>query len=151
MKPFNFGLEKVLNLRKHYEDEAKIELGKAVGILAALESRLYAVGRERVKAASEQFVPGNSAAMMQQYMFYILRLDNTKEELLKETALAEMKVDEAREGFLEASRERKVLDKLKDKRYKEYRKENLNEEMKTLDDISAAGRSLELGAYSIGN
>ena len=137
MKPFTFSLEKVLNLRKYYEDEAKIELGRAVGILAELESRLHSVGRERVKAASEQFVPGNSAAMMQQYMFYILRLDNAKEQLLKETALAEMKVEEAREEFLEASRERKVLDKLKDKRQKEYSKIVRTEETKVLDDIFA--------------
>ena len=135
MKPFAFGLEKVLNLRKHYEDEAKIELGRAIGVLADLESRLFAVGRERARAAAEQFVPGNSAALMQQYMFYLLRLDNTKEQLLQEAALAEMKVEEARESFLEASRERKVLDKLKDKRQKEYRKMKLTEEIKALDDM----------------
>ena len=136
MKPFVFGLEKVLNLRKYYEDEAKIELGRAVGVLSDLESKLFSVGRERVRAASEQFAAGNSAVLIQQYMFYLLRLDNTKEQLLKEAALAEMKVEEAREAFLEASRERKVLDKLKDKRFKGYRKTTLSEETKALDEIS---------------
>ena len=48
----------------------------------------------------------------------------------------ELKVEEARNAFLEASRERKVLDKLKEKRQKEYRKEMLGEEAKVLDDIS---------------
>jgi flagellar FliJ protein len=140
MKAFSFGLEKVLNLRKFYEDEAKIELGRAMGVLADLESRLYAVGRERVKAAAAQFAPENSASMLQQYMFYIIRLDNLTEELLKEITLAEMKVEEAREAFLEASKERKVLDKLKDKRQKEYHKVILTEETKTLDDIGTGVR-----------
>jgi flagellar FliJ protein len=45
-----------------------------------------------------------------------------------------MKVEEAREAFLEASRERKVLDKLKEKKQKEYHKIKLNEETKVLDD-----------------
>ena len=136
MKAFAFGLEKVLNLRKFYEDEAKIELGRAIGILADIENRILALGRERARAAAAQFAPGNSAAMMQQHMFYLQRIENLKEQLFKEAAMAELKVEEAREAFLEASRERKVLDKLKDKRQKEYRKVILSEETKTLDDIS---------------
>ena len=135
MKPFIFGLEKVLNLRKHDEDEAKIELGRAISVLADLENRLIALAHERSRAAADQFNPANSAAMMQQYMFYITRLDSTKEQLLKEAAQAELKVEEAREAFIEASRERKVLDKLKEKRQKEHRKEMLAQEAKALDEI----------------
>ena len=145
MKPFTFSLEKVLKLREYREDEAKIELGRAIGLLAELENRLSALGKERARAAAAQFSPGNSAVQIQQYMFYLLRLDNTKEQLLKETALAQMKVEETRTLFIEASRERKVLDKLKEKRQKEYRKEFYAEETKTLDDISS-GRSITLKA-----
>jgi flagellar FliJ protein len=141
MKPFAFSLEKVLSLRKYYEDEAKIELGRAMGILAELEGNIQAIGRERVRAAAAQFSPSNSAAMIQQYMFYIIRLDNTKEQLLKEAAMAELKIEEAREAFLEASRERKVLDNLKEKRQKEHRKIQLREETKILDDISSGAIS----------
>ena len=143
MRPFIFSLEKVLNLREFRENEAKIELGRATGVLAELESRILALGQERARAAAAQFSPENSAAMIQQYMFYLLRLDNTKEQLLKEAALAELKVEEARDLFLEASRERKVLDKLREKRQREYRKETLAEETKNLDDISAAGRIVQ--------
>jgi flagellar FliJ protein len=135
MKPFAFRLEKFLNLRKYYEDEAKIELGRAVGVLAELEGRIMALAAERVRAAAAQFKPGNSAIEIQQYMLYLTRLDNTKERLLKEAAIAEMKVEEAREAFLEASRERKVLDNLKEKKQKEYHKTQLAEETKVLDDI----------------
>ena len=146
MKPFTFSLEKILGLRKFREDEAKIELGRATGILAELEGRILNVGQERARAAAAQFSPGNNAAMIQQYMFYLLRLDHTKEQLLKEAALAELKVEEARDLFLEASRERKVLDKLKEKRQKEYRKEMLSAETKILDDLSVAARQARLGA-----
>ena len=140
MKAFSFGLEKVLNLRKFNEDEAKIELGRAIGVLADLESRLLAVGHERVRAAAAQFASGNTGAMMQQYMFYIIRLDELKEQLLHEITIAEMKVEEAREAFLEASKDRKVLDKLKEKRQKEYHKVVLTEETKILDDIGTGAR-----------
>ena len=137
MKAFSFNLEKVLRLRKYREDEAKIELGRAIGVLAELERRLIMLAQERARAAADQFSPGNTAARIQQYMFYLLRLDNTKEQLLEECAAAELKVEEARNMFLEASKERKVLDKLKEKRQKEYKKEITVWEAKTLDDISS--------------
>ena len=136
MKAFTFGLEKVLNLRQFHEDEAKIELGRAVGALAELESRIRSVAVERAKAAEDQFSPGNTAVEIQQYMYYLIRLDNTKERLLIEAAQAELKVEEARSVYIEASRERKVLEKLKEKRYKEYRKSLFAEEAKALDDVS---------------
>ena len=135
MKPFVFRLEKLLNLRKFYEDEAKIELGRAVGVLAEIEGKIRALAAERLKAAKEQFQPGNSAIQIQQYMYYLVRLDNTRDRLLKEAAMAELKVEAARAAFIEASRERKVLDNLKEKKQKEYHKLKLNEETKVLDDI----------------
>ena len=142
MKPFAFGLEKVLDLRKFYEDEAKIELGRAISYMSELELKLQVLAGERVRAAAAQFNPDNNAALMQQYMFYILRLDSIKEQLLKDLALAELKVEEAREVFLEASRERKILDNLKEKRQKEHRKEMFTEETKVLDDISVNSQQL---------
>jgi len=134
MKRFAFSLEKVLNLRKHGEDEAKIELGRAISVLSDLEDKILALAQERARAAADQFNPSNSAALIQQYMLYIIRLDSKKEELLKEAAMAELKVEEAREAFIEASRERKVLDKLKEKLEKEHRKEALAQEGKALDE-----------------
>ncbi|MDR0497769.1 MAG: flagellar export protein FliJ [Treponema sp.] len=136
MKSFNYSLEKVLNLRKHYEDEAKIELGRAIGVLAELESRIFAVVAEIARAQAAQFSPENNAVQLQQYMFYLIRLDNTKERLLHEAALAEMKVEEAREAYLEASKERKVMDNHKDKCWKDYRKLSSREETKIRDDAN---------------
>ena len=137
MKQFVFSLEKVLGLKKYYEDEAKIELGRAIGVLSELEARIRGIGAELAKAEEAQFSPGNSALVIQQYMRYLLRLENTREQLLKEAAMAELKVEEARNAFLEASRERKVLDKVKEKRQEEYRKMVLAEESKMLDEISS--------------
>jgi flagellar FliJ protein len=42
--------------------------------------------------------------------------------------------------YLEASRELKVIDKLKEKRQQEYRKETFSAETKELDDIFRAVR-----------
>ena len=141
MKSFAYSLEKVLKLRKHFEEEAKIELGRTISVLADLERRLFALIHEIARAQRSQFDPENTAIVIQQYMFYLIRLDNAKEQLLKDITIAEMEVEKAREKFLEASRERKVLDNLKDKRHKEYRREQLSEETKNIDDIYSSARS----------
>jgi flagellar FliJ protein len=135
VKRFSFDLEKFLELRKFREQEARIELGRAIGILSDIEKRILSLAEERARAAAGQFSPGNSAATIQQYMFYLLRLDAAREQLLKEAALAEQKVEEAREAYIEASRDRKALDKLKEKREKEYHKAALAEDAKVLDDV----------------
>jgi flagellar FliJ protein len=149
MKRFSFNLEKVLTLRKFAEQEAKIELGRAMGALSEIERHILSVAEERAIAARDQFSPANNAAMIQQYMFYILRLDATRDQLLEDAARAELIVEKAREAFLEASRDRKVLDKLKEKRAAEYRKEMLDADGKALDDIASgklARRLAEAGA-----
>ena len=138
MKAFTFRFEKVLKLRKFHEDEAKAELGRAIGVLSDLESKIYVLAQERVRAHAEQFNPANSAGEMQQYMFYLLRLDSLKEHFLNEAAKAEIKVEQAREAFLDASRERKIMDKLKEKRQFEHNKNAKLIEGKELDEISAS-------------
>ena len=54
---------------------------------------------------------------------YILRFDRKAEFLGEQAARAELVVEEKRNLYLEASRELKVMEKLKEKRKEEYRKE----------------------------
>jgi flagellar FliJ protein len=130
MKRFRFDLEKILEIRAYSEKQAEIELGRAIGVLTALERQLRDAAAARSGAAR-----GNSAAEIQSHDRYMLRLDALRDRLLAEAADAELKVEAARQRFLEAARERKVFDKLKEKRRQEHRAAALAEEIKTLDDI----------------
>jgi flagellar FliJ protein len=141
MRRFQFSLEKVLELRKYRERETELALGRAVGELGAIENRLRDLALLK-RGAWEEYrdpkAPGalaNLAEHYRSYEFYIRRLDQTQEELLQEAAAARLRVEEARTVFLEASRERKVLDKLKEKQAGTYRKAMFSAEVKTLDDI----------------
>ncbi len=136
MKRFRFDLEKLLELRVYREKEAEQALARAMGELAAIEAKLRALAEERVAVARGRFAPGRTAADMRSAELYLLRLEKTKEKLLEEAAKAELAVAAAREAFMEASRDRKILDKLKDKRKAEYRKTAADEEVKAIDDIS---------------
>jgi flagellar FliJ protein len=140
MKRFRFGLQKVLELREYTEEEAKIELGRAVSTLNLIEQRIAALAGERTQAAMERFSPGREFTEIQSYERYINRLDQTRDKLLMDAARAELEVEEKRDIYLEASRDRKVLDKIKERREGEYRKFVQGEENKELDEVAARVR-----------
>ena len=127
-------MEKVLSLRKNREKETEIELGKAIAVLSGIEQNIQSVAEERFRSG-EQY--SGISAMLRSYMLYADRLDQQKERLLREAVLAEQKIEEKRAIYIEASRDRKVLDKLKEKQEGEYRKFVLSEETKVLDDQAA--------------
>jgi flagellar FliJ protein len=148
VKRFAFDLEKVLDLRKYREQEAKIALGRAVGELSAIENQIRDLALLRSQAAEDYFSfpdpaeknhEASSAAYYRNYEFYLRRLEHRKEELLEAAAQAQLKLEEERASYLEASRERKVLDKLREKRAAEYRRLLSAGETKTLDDIAGRG------------
>uniref|UniRef100_A0A7C3I2T1 Flagellar FliJ protein n=1 Tax=Gracilinema caldarium TaxID=215591 RepID=A0A7C3I2T1_9SPIR len=141
MKRFRFNLDKLLELRQYYEREAELALARAMGELQSIQDRLEKLAEERSEAAAERFRPGRSVAQIQATDLYILRLDKTKEVLLEAAAKAELVVQEKRQAYVEASRDRKVLDKLKEKRLKEYKYQLSLEEIKTVDDISSGSRA----------
>jgi flagellar FliJ protein len=69
---------------------------------------------------------------------YILRLDQEAQRLTEKAAQAEIVVEEKRALYLEAQKELKVIEKIKEKKQKEYRKEMLDYEMNEIDDLTAA-------------
>jgi flagellar FliJ protein len=132
MRAFQFKLEKILKLRRYREQETEIALGREVGELSAIEMRIKRIAEEKAAAASQRFV---SAGDIRIYDNYILRLDTNKDTLLEAAAKQEIVVEKARAIYIEASRDRKIIDKLKDRREADYRKNALREETKVLDDI----------------
>ena len=151
VRRFNFKLEKVLKLRENRERETELELGKAVGALSALEVRIKRVAEEKAAAVSSRFSVTHGFNEMRSYEFYILRLDKTRDTLLEAAALAELEVEKAREIYLEASRDRKVISNLKERQEKEYRRSMNLEEIKIIDDLSGGrfGKSAA-GDFAVG-
>jgi flagellar FliJ protein len=135
MKRFTFRLEKVLQLRKFKEDECKIALGQAIGILNKIENDIKMTAVKRHNAAAERF---NAPQDMASWDVYILRLEQEAEKLAGQAAQAELVVEEKRALYLEAQRDLKAIEKLKEKREKEYRKEMMDSQMAEIDDLTAA-------------
>lgn len=137
MKRFKFNLEKVLQLRKFKEGECKLALGKAVSILNQIENEIKTTAIKRHNAASVRFNDVNEITAWENY---ITRLDKTAETLAQHSARAQMAVEEKRALYLDALKDVKAIDKLKEKQRNEYRKEMLDLQMSEIDDITSARR-----------
>jgi flagellar FliJ protein len=136
VKKFSFDLENILELRAYREHEAEIVLGRAVGELTRIEQNIAAIAREKIRVSTERFTLGYAVSELLAFERYVQRLDNTKEILFEKAAEAELKVEAARIEYLAMSKEREVLDKVKEGEAKEYRKHIFAEEDKISGDIS---------------
>jgi len=153
VKRFKFGLEKILNLRQHNEHEARVELGRAIGVLAGIENEIKRNAATRAGAVKERFAGISSdntagadtgfggSLSMHAWDAYINRLEQEADRLMEEAVQAEIVVDEKRGLYIEASRELKVMENLKERREKEHRKEMFVEETKELDDRKTGSRA----------
>jgi flagellar FliJ protein len=128
MKKFTFSLEKILKLRSYAENDAKIELGKALGALSQVEKRLRDLASEQNSAAENRFSGGNSLPYMTTHENYLQRLEAEKEQLIKAAAAAELEAENARILWTGARAELKVMENLKDRKFAAYRKESQREE-----------------------
>jgi len=140
VKRFSFNLEKVRELRQYREQEAKNELGRAISVLNTIENNIKQNALVHSRAVGERFsginaAGHNGALSMLAWDNYILRLEQEAQRLMEDAARAELVVEEKRNQYLEASRELKVMEKLKEKREKEYRKEVFAAETRELDDM----------------
>jgi flagellar FliJ protein len=138
VKKFAFNLEKALRLRAWTEDEARVELGRAVGELEAVERNLRLTAEKRAAALAEHTASARGIRDFCLYQSYLARLDVEKEKLLAQAAEAALKVDAAREIWSAAKSERTVLENLKERRFAEYRKAVFAEEEKELDGLGAS-------------
>jgi len=145
VKRFKFGLDKVLKLRQHHEHEARVELGRAIGVLAGIENEIKRNAAVHSGAVQERFAgitSGDGAASLSMHAWdaYINRLEQEADRLMEEAARAEIVVEEKRGLYIEASRELKVMENLKERREKEHRKEMFVAETREMDDRKVGNR-----------
>jgi len=143
MKRFAFSLQKILDIREFTERQAQIELGRAVAAVNRINSDLEAVAQEKLRMIhqKQQEMTLNDFVVRENYM---KRLELTKERLLEELAAAQLVVDEKRELFAEALKQRKILSNLREKQLVQYRKAVLVAEDNAVDDMvtSRFGRTI---------
>jgi flagellar FliJ protein len=144
MRRFQFRLERFLELRRWKERECEIALARELGACLLLEKRIEEIGNEVSASMLSAFVAGIQIDVwaMARRELYLQRLAN--ERVRTEAALAEERkeLEKVRAKYLDAARERKVLDKLKERRSGEYYAHQLREEYKSVDDMNTSAASV---------
>ena len=137
MRRFKFNMEKILQLRKFKEEECKLALGQAISVLNKIENDIKTTALKRHNAAAERF---KDPLETSSWEIYILRLEREAEKLAEKAAQAEIIVEEKRAVYLDAQKDLKAMEKLKEKQQSEYRKEYFINEMNMVDEITASRR-----------
>jgi len=149
MRRFRFRLEKFLELRRWKEREKEIALAKVLGEVLLLEKRIAEIAEEIAASLFGQFrmhAPGAGAGhegridveAMARRELYAQRLSRERECKRRVLVVKNRELEEARARYLEASKERKVLDKLRERREAEYYEHAIDEEFKEIDDMNTA-------------
>jgi len=133
MKRFSFNLQKLLQLREFEEKNAKTALAAAVSEAERIKNELKSIAVERVRVNKTRNENVDTLFLIT-LEHYVNRLDVRKEELLENLAETELLIEQRRVLFAAAMQKRSVLDKLKEKQYLSWRKENARAEESALED-----------------
>jgi flagellar FliJ protein len=140
MRRFQFRLERFLDLRRWKEREWEIRLAQATGKVVLLQRRIEEIGAEIGASYDRTFSRGAAidVAAMAGRERYVQRLAAEREQKGVELVVRTREMEEVRGHYLAAARDRKVLDKLKERRAGEYYERQRDEEYKTIDDLNTA-------------
>lgn len=140
-KKFQFRLEQVLGLRKQVEEVRVRELAQAKGALLQIEKNLqeHSKAESRFLGSYGEFEKNgvfnsDDAMAYCEYKDWLIRKE--KEFRRQEKEWAE-EVERRREKAVKASREKKLLENLREKKKTAYAQEVLAEEQLFLDEISS--------------
>lgn len=141
-KKFSFRLQGVLNYRVQLEEERTRGLAKAKGVLLRVEEALQE-HRDRQESFRQDFTRAQRAGgtvTAEHLASFGERWDallNHEKRLRRMEHEATEEVERCRILVLEASRERKLLENLKKRKWTSYIHETEREEQKALDEFSS--------------
>ncbi len=144
MKKFQFRLQRVLETKEVAERECQRKLGEIQHQLTIAENELRVLTdeleleREGQRKMVQGIIRAGDYVLRHKYQKDLeLRISFKNSEINKIAS----KVEKARLILIEASKEKKVLEKLKERRFEEHRKETETKQQNILDDIGARSRN----------
>ena len=144
MAKFKFRLATLLRLREATRDQRRTELAEAYRVDDVLQQRIEQMDRELValrtqcrQAAAPGAIDIDQLVAAQRYEL-VLRAQRKQVSGQREQVAAE--IERRRQVLVEANRDVRVLEKLREKQAKRHRQEENRREIKRLDEV--AGRTV---------
>ncbi|MGE4282496.1 MAG: flagellar export protein FliJ [Clostridia bacterium] len=138
MARFNYRLQTVLNVKKQMEDKAKNELANTIQTLHQEEQKLEKIINERDNCYHSVMIESKEGLNVQRLITYNRYLNAVNLQMNiqhKNVNNASENVDIYREKLVDMSKEKKMLETLKDKKLQEYRFDELKVEEKRIEEI----------------
>lgn len=136
---FKYRLGRLQNLKEKFEDSARLELGKKVEERKKVEEDIRDLNK-KIESFSLEFrneIKGAvSVTKLTNMIEYKKYLNDQLNSLFKKLNEKIKEEEEALENYLQAKREKDILQKLKDKRLEDYRIEEKRQEIKDLDEVA---------------
>ncbi len=151
MAVFRFRLATLLHVKEQLEKSAKNELGVAVSRLEAEKARLTAIVAE-IASLRDDFVAAVTGSIdaerIKGLRACIAARETAREKQSDVVKEASGTVDTIRDRVVTLMKERKILEKLREKEYEQFRIEGLQQEQRLADELvtyrgRAGGREAE--------
>jgi flagellar FliJ protein len=140
VKRFHFRLERLLEIRAYRERRWLAKLAEAAGHCIRL-AREIEHNREAARGAFHTRVREGEKldlALLSYRELYLNRLSREKRELNGELEKRIEQRDKVQQEYKKVSRDKKVLEKLKETREKQHYADSRREEFKVLDDLNSS-------------
>ncbi|MBF0376031.1 MAG: flagellar export protein FliJ [Desulfamplus sp.] len=140
MKKFNFKLQPVLKYREHLENLARQEYVQALMNVKDAEQQIKIMEQALESMANnieQETRKGIPAPLFRQYNEYLDSLENDINLKRKENERLEKILAVKQQTLTKKSVEKKVIERLKEKKKSEYVEEFMAEEQKRADDMTS--------------
>lgn len=136
---FIFRLQKALEYRIEEEERLKKEFLLKKNTLDTEKEKLHLLELEILKTI-EKFNGLRFGILnplnLKNYEAYLKKIKSDKEKQNKLVENCRRILEEAKEAFIEARKEKKILEKLKEKKYELYKQQEMKKEQKFIDELS---------------
>ena len=141
MASFTFQLDPVLQQRKLVEDQRQRELAAVQAEYGELDRQLRSLDLEvqtsEADLRSNRLTGRLDLSFLAAHRRFTLAMQRKAVALAQQMAAVRKRVDDARAALVEAAKQRKIMEKLRDRRQAQWSEETTRKELAALDEISA--------------
>ena len=151
MKKFNFRLEKIKKYKEQLEQSQKMKLAKKQASCLIEKNILSSIISIKNKCFSKYGVRIPGRVNINNLIISKMYIDKLSGDIVNQTEKVtafEKDVADAQKGLLQATREKKKYDKLREKHLKAYNKEMIRSETKELDEFGARSGGIDFADIS---
>jgi flagellar FliJ protein len=137
-KKFKYSMQKILDMRIRKEDELKAQLAACIRTRDLEVAALNTLVEKRAKAQKslEGYLARGEVAEVQNTNLFLQNIASKIDNQNRIVAKANQKVEDVRKKLTIAAKEKKIIEKHKEKKFEEWKEEFKKWEAKQMDEIA---------------